>query len=268
MIHTRLPVLGAIVLMIFNCGLAVAWPKQTSADYVMPGCRDAASLITFSTALSEEQVSLMGFCAGIVVGLSSMGEPYDICVPAGTSAQQTTSVVVQYIDGQPARIHEDFHLFAAEALRANWPCSQVASAREPLPTVAEVDALRLHGSDRSQVASAREPLPTVAEVDALRLHGSDRSQVASAREPLPTVAEVDALRLHGSDRSNCCRPPQPYYHGYYYHRQYPRYGYYGGGGWRTGNGCRPGWTVQGGVCKPYRYGPWDIYGGRQSDYGM
>src|SRR5262249_61538644 len=42
-----------------------------------------------------------------------------------------------------------------------------------------------------------------------------------------------------------------------------RYYNYGGGRW---NGCRPGWTVQGGVCKPYRYGPWDIYGGRQSDY--
>jgi len=25
------------------------------------------------------------------------------------------------------------------------------------------------------------------------------------------------------------------------------------------NGCRPGWTVQGGVYKPYRYGPWDWY---------
>jgi len=52
--------------------------------------------------------------------------------------------------------------------------------------------------------------------------------------------------------------------GYPYHR-HRYYNYYGG--WRTGNGCRPGWTVQGGVCKPYRYGPWDIYGGRQSDYG-
>ena len=50
--------------------------------------------------------------------------------------------------------------------------------------------------------------------------------------------------------------------GYHRHRYYNYYG-----GWRTGNGCRPGWTVQGGVCKPYRYGPWDIYGGRQSDYG-
>jgi hypothetical protein len=40
----------------------------------------------------------------------------------------------------------------------------------------------------------------------------------------------------------------------YYHRRY--YNYYGGG-----NGCRPGWTVQGGVCKPYHNGPWD-YGYR------
>ena len=51
----------------------------------------------------------------------------------------------------------------------------------------------------------------------------------------------------------------------YHHRHY--YNYYRGGG-HTWNGCRPGWTVQGGVCKPYRHGPWDIYGGRQSDYGF
>jgi hypothetical protein len=127
MIRTRLPVLGAIALIvatIFNCGVAVAGPNQTSADYVMPGCRDAASLITFSNAgESEEQVSLMSFCAGIVVGLSFMGQPYGICVPAGTTSQQATSIVVQYIDGQPPRIHEDFNPFAVEALRAHWPCS-------------------------------------------------------------------------------------------------------------------------------------------------
>jgi hypothetical protein len=135
MIQARLPVLGAIALIIFNCGVAVTEPNQTTADYVMPGCRDAASLITFSNALSEEQVSLMSFCAGIVVGLSFMGQPYGICVPAGTTAQQVTSIVVQYIDGQPARIHEDFNRFAVEALRANWPCSLVTGARDPLVTV-------------------------------------------------------------------------------------------------------------------------------------
>jgi Rap1a immunity proteins len=135
MIRTRLPVLIAlIVAMILNCGVTVAQPNQTSADYVMPGCRDAASLITFSNVgESEEQVSRMGLCAGIVLGLSFMAQPYGICVPAGTTAQQATSIVVQYIDGQPARIHEDFNRFAVEALRTNWPCSLATGARDPSP---------------------------------------------------------------------------------------------------------------------------------------
>src|SRR5262249_46598316 len=39
-------------------------------------CRDAASLITFSNAgESEGEVERQGFCAGIVVGLSFMGQP-------------------------------------------------------------------------------------------------------------------------------------------------------------------------------------------------
>jgi hypothetical protein len=49
--------------------------------------------------------------------------------------------------------------------------------------------------------------------------------------------------------------PHPYYHPYYYR-------HYGGGGYPTWNGCPPRWTVQGGACKPYRYGPWDWYNWR------
>jgi hypothetical protein len=136
MISYRLPVLGAIaviVALIFNCGVAVSEPT-TSADYVMPGCRELASLVTFSNVgESEEEVSRMSLCAGIVIGLSFMGQSYGICVPTGTTAQQATGIVVQYIDGQPARIHEDFNRFAVEALRANWPCSLAAGdARDPL----------------------------------------------------------------------------------------------------------------------------------------
>ena len=117
----RLPVLGSlavIVVMIFNCGVAIAGPNQPSADYIMPGCRDAASLITFSNiGESEEEVARLNFCKGVVVGLSFMGQPYGICVPAGTTSQQATSIVVQYIDGQPARIDEDFGSFAADCER-------------------------------------------------------------------------------------------------------------------------------------------------------
>ncbi len=129
MVRTRLPVLSGIaliVVMIFRYGVAVAEPNQTSADYIMSGCRDAASLITFSKAgESEDDISRMSFCMGVVVGLSFMGQPYGICVPAGTTSQQATRVVVQYIDGQSARMNEDFNSLAVEALRATWPCGNL-----------------------------------------------------------------------------------------------------------------------------------------------
>ena len=50
--------------------------------------------------------------------------------------------------------------------------------------------------------------------------------------------------------------PAAAWYGYGHHRLY---NYYGGGTW---NGCPPDWTIQGGVCKPYRHGPWDFYGPR------
>ena len=76
----------------------------------------------------------------------------------------------------------------------------------------------------------------------------------------PPLQHPPLQAMSGIERRRASRQTHPYYHHHYYN-------YYGGGGWNTASGCRPGWTVQGGVCKPYRYGPWDIYGGRQSDYG-
>jgi hypothetical protein len=54
--------------------------------------------------------------------------------------------------------------------------------------------------------------------------------------------------------------PRPYYRDYDEPRYYgpgPRYyregpGYYRPGRFRTWNGCQSGWTVQDGLCKPYR----------------
>jgi len=47
--------------------------------------------------------------------------------------------------------------------------------------------------------------------------------------------------------------------GYPYRHRYYNYG----GGWNTFNGCRPGWTIQGGNCAPYKgpvYPPgWGYY---------
>jgi Rap1a immunity proteins len=122
MMCARLPMFGTITVMLLSCGVAIAGSNEPSASYFMPGCRDAASLITFSVRDSEEEAASMNFCAGILVGLSFMGELHGICVPPEATSQKAASIVVQYIDGQPARTDEDFRSFAVEALRANWPC--------------------------------------------------------------------------------------------------------------------------------------------------
>jgi len=65
MIETRLSVLSATAVMLLNSAVAVAGPNQASADYIMHGCRDAASLITFSDiAESKEEVARTNFIQG------------------------------------------------------------------------------------------------------------------------------------------------------------------------------------------------------------
>jgi Rap1a immunity proteins len=131
MVRTRsIPILinriALIVAMIFGCGTAIAKPDQTSADYVMPGCRDVAALINFTNSESKEDHSRMIFCIGIVTGLTYVGQPSNICLPDGATSQLVIRAVVQYIDGQsPERMHESFNSLALEALRANWPCRNV-----------------------------------------------------------------------------------------------------------------------------------------------
>ena len=42
-------------------------------------------------------------------------------MPLGVTREQAVGVVVQYIDGQPARMNENFVPLAIEALQATWP---------------------------------------------------------------------------------------------------------------------------------------------------
>jgi hypothetical protein len=72
-----------------------------------------------------------------------------------------------------------------------------------------------------------------------------------------TLAKIAAtLGVVGAIAVGSAAPAAAWY-GYHHHY----YNYYGGG-WGTWNGCPPRWTIQGGVCKPYHYGPWDWYGHR------
>jgi hypothetical protein len=113
-----------VVVLILNCQIAFAQQDQCSANDIMPGCRDAAALITFSNP-SGEYSDLVHFCLGIIVGLSYLGRSdATICVPVGVTREQAVRVVVQYVDGQPARMNENFVPLAVEALQATWPCKR------------------------------------------------------------------------------------------------------------------------------------------------
>ena len=114
----------ATLVVILNYGVAVAKPAPATADYWMPGCRDAAALIHFSIdGDSKDELVKMGFCVGIINGLGYTGVSSGLCMPVGVTAQQAARVVVQYIDGQSTtRVNEDFRLLAFEALQAAWPC--------------------------------------------------------------------------------------------------------------------------------------------------
>ncbi len=115
--------IAAMLAVMPSYGVAVAQPDRTSANYWMQGCRDAAALINFSIdGESKEDLLKRGFCVGVIDGLSYLGTSSGVCVPVGVTAEQAARVVVQYIDGQPARMNEDFRLLVLEALRAAWLC--------------------------------------------------------------------------------------------------------------------------------------------------
>jgi Rap1a immunity proteins len=120
--RSELPRSLIVVALILNCQIAFAQQDQYSANFIMTGCREAASMIAFSNP-SNEHSDLAHFCLGIVVGLSYMGRnDGTICMPVGVTREQAVHAVVQYIDGQPARMNENFVPLAIEALQATWPC--------------------------------------------------------------------------------------------------------------------------------------------------
>jgi hypothetical protein len=108
-------VVCAGVLLLLFAGEAVGAGSGNSGDDIMPGCR---GLVADSSGnLGDFR---QGICAGSINAIIRF-DP-DICLAKGSTVGQAVRVVVQFIDSQPARLHEDFIDLAAEALRAAWPC--------------------------------------------------------------------------------------------------------------------------------------------------
>lgn len=108
-------VLVAAVAM--NSGAAFGQINFRSANFLIPHCRNLAA-----GNVSGGDPYLTGVCLGLLVGISALGPGVGVCTPSGVTPQQAANVVIQYIEGQPERMHEDFVILAIERLRAVWPC--------------------------------------------------------------------------------------------------------------------------------------------------
>jgi Rap1a immunity proteins len=96
---------------------------DTSANAIFRGCK---ALVEGQTR-DAQLYALGNFCAGIVVGLASVGQQLSLpewqsCAPATSDAQQLARVVVDYIGARPDRMREDFRRLTLEAFHDAWPC--------------------------------------------------------------------------------------------------------------------------------------------------
>jgi Rap1a immunity proteins len=96
---------------------------DASANAMLRGCKAFVE----GRATDAQLYGLGNFCAGIVMGLASVGKDlsrpeWQFCAPATTNAQQLARVVVDFIEAHPDRMREDFKRLTLEAFHNAWPC--------------------------------------------------------------------------------------------------------------------------------------------------
>jgi hypothetical protein len=140
--RTRTILGGAAALALAVTAAPAAEEDIYSAGYMVQGCRAA---LNSSPTQSRDMAERAALCGGVIAGMSNMGalvrsalliypRPADdsqqnffrklmcVDVPGEAPISQLVGVVIFYIDGRPARLHEPFMVLALEALRAAWPC--------------------------------------------------------------------------------------------------------------------------------------------------
>ena len=110
--------LTVFALLAISTAHVAAQTANTTANDLMPGCRDVLSKSTSDPAVVFYRV----MCLGAVGAIIDTDEK--VCPPKNSTHGQAIRVVVSYIDARPERQHERFNKFAQEALRKAWPCQR------------------------------------------------------------------------------------------------------------------------------------------------
>ena len=95
---------------------------DTSADAWFSGCK---AFVKGHTHTDSAEFAAENFCSGMVTGLASVGQllpsNMQFCPPWNSTARELARVVVQYIEAQPERMHEDFRTLTLQAFHKAWP---------------------------------------------------------------------------------------------------------------------------------------------------
>jgi hypothetical protein len=115
---------AAIIAASMLAPAIAADPDINSANYLMPGCK---ALVALANSGRTADLAGSGVCVGTINTLRTLsvaGLLHSVCIPQHATNGQVARVVVQYIDAQPARWHENFIALAIEALDKAWPCQK------------------------------------------------------------------------------------------------------------------------------------------------
>jgi Rap1a immunity proteins len=112
-----LPLATALMLLSSSAGAENVY----SGGHMLPHCK------AFVSASSHPSF-WEGMCIGQIVALDTvkavMPAPVRSCSPPAATIMQKTQVIVQFLEANPARLHESFNILALLAMRAAWPCSE------------------------------------------------------------------------------------------------------------------------------------------------
>jgi hypothetical protein len=148
-----------------------------------------------------------------------------------------------------------FHAQQRPDLGAALAAALAGAALQLIPHATEALAAKLlPGASAPPVVTAQRDAPSSDALDDIEgnARGITRQEVEAALVDW-CASHADAplcRKLHVGPPPpgpTYAPPPQPYYSGYGGSR-----GYYRPGRFQTWNGCQTGWTVQDGLCKPYR----------------
>ena len=117
----RVPAFVIAVLVVLGSSAAAQNPStDTSTNSWFLGCKAFVEGPT-----DNAEFAAGNFCSGLVIGLASVGHllpsNMQFCPPSNITARQLARVVLQYIEAQPERMHEDFRALTLQAFHKAWP---------------------------------------------------------------------------------------------------------------------------------------------------